>query len=96
MARKSWIGQRIRARCPTQINRPRSRDASAASTATAAITSAVTDAFCDYVADAVFDSVASSLPFGLGAIKSGSQVAQVSVRIVALRGQILTLKGLAR
>jgi len=66
------------------------------SAATTATTSAVTDAFCDYVADAVFDSVAASLPFGIGAIKSGGQVAQVSVRIVELRAKILALKNLAR
>lgn len=69
--------------------------AQATSQASATTASAVQDVFVDYITDAVFDQVTASLPFGLGALKSGAQVAQVSVRVNELRVQILMLKPLA-
>ena len=90
----------VRAGCAAAASAASSAAASAAvaqatSQASATTASAVQDVFVDYIADAVFDQVTASLPFGLGALKSGAQVAQVSVRVNELRVQILMLKPLA-
>ncbi len=65
---------------------------SAASTATTSVGSIVQDIFVDYLSDAIFDQALSMAPFGIGAVKSGIQVAQVTQRIEGLRVQIQTLK----
>lgn len=67
----------------------------AASTALGTATSMVKDIFIDYVADAVFDQVAALAPGGLGAVKAGGQVMQVTLRINTLQGQISQIKKLA-